>query len=370
MSRDITIGIGRHIESIEPYKPGKPLEELERELGIKDAIKLASNENPLGPSKKALAVLKKGLTGLHRYPEGSGRRLREAIAQKHKLRPEQVILGNGSDEIMDLAAKTFLEPGDEAIIGDLTFAIYHISVTAHHGVSVRVPLRDGRVDLEAMAAKFTPLTRLVFICNPNNPTGTMIHRRELDRFFSRLPQNVLVIMDEAYAEYADDPEFPNTIEDVRRGAPVLVLRTFSKMYGLAGLRIGYGLSGPAVVEAMNRVRLPFNTNSPAQAAALAALSDERHMTRSLRVNREGRRYLSESFAALGMKFLPSQANFIYADTGRDGAAVYERLLRKGVIVRHIQGRWLRVSIGRPAENRRFVKALREVLKNKKRKDVV
>jgi histidinol-phosphate aminotransferase len=366
----MTIEVGRHIESIEPYKPGKPLEELERELGIKDAIKLASNENPLGPSKKALAVLKKGLTGLHRYPEGSGRRLREAIAQKHKLRPEQVILGNGSDEIMDLAAKTFLEPGDEAIIGDLTFAIYHISVTAHHGVSVRVPLRDGRVDLEAMAAKFTPLTRLVFICNPNNPTGTMIHRRELDRFLSRLPQNVLVIMDEAYAEYADDPEFPNTIEDVRRGAPILVLRTFSKMYGLAGLRIGYGLSGPAVVEAMNRVRLPFNTNSPAQAAALAALSDERHLTRSLRVNREGRRYLSESFAALGMKFLPSQANFIYADTGRDGAAVYERLLRKGVIVRHIQGRWLRVSIGRPAENRRFVKALREVLKNKKRKDVV
>ncbi|MBI3812803.1 MAG: histidinol-phosphate transaminase [Nitrospirae bacterium] len=364
MRKEIMIGIGRHIESIEPYKPGKPLEELERELGIKNAIKLASNENPLGPSKKALAALKKGLTGLHRYPEGSGRRLREAIAQKHKLKPEQVILGNGSDEIMDLAAKTFLSPGDEAIMGDLTFAIYPISVTAHHGVSVRVPLRDGRHDPEAMAARFTPKTRLVFICNPNNPTGTMITRRELDRLLSRLPQNVLVIMDEAYAEYADDPEFPNTIENLKRGAPVLVLRTFSKMYGLAGLRIGYGLSTPEVVEAMNRVRLPFNTNSPAQAAALAALSDEKHVAQSLRINREGRRYLSESFAGLGMKFLPSQANFIYVDIGRDGGAVYKQLLRKGVIVRHIEGTWLRVSIGRPAENRRFVKALGEVLKIK------
>ncbi|HUK57205.1 MAG TPA: histidinol-phosphate transaminase [Nitrospiria bacterium] len=366
----MTISIGRHIESIEPYKPGKPLEELERELGIKDAIKLASNENPLGPSKKALAALKKGSLDLHRYPEGSGRRLREAIGQKHKLKAEQVILGNGSDEIMDLAAKTFLEPGDEAILGDQTFAIYRISVTAHHGISVRVPLRDGRFDLEAMAARLTPLTRLVFICNPNNPTGTMITRRELDGLLKHLSPNALVVMDEAYAEYADDPEFPNTVEDVRRGAPVLVLRTFSKMYGLAGLRIGYGLSTPEVIESMNRVRLPFNTNSLAQAAALAALTDEAHVARSLRVNREGRRYLSESFKALDLRFLPSQANFVYVDTGRNGVAVYARLLKKGVIVRHIQGSWLRISIGRPAENRRFVKALAEVLKNKKGKDAV
>jgi histidinol-phosphate aminotransferase len=185
---------------------------------------------------------------------------------------------------------------------------------------------------------------------------------------NHLPPIVLVVMDEAYAEYADDPEFPNTIEDVRRGAPVLVLRTFSKMYGLAGLRIGYGLSTPEVIEAMNRVRLPFNTNSLAQSAALAALSDETHIARSLRVNREGRRFLSESFKALDLKFLPSQANFIYVDTGREGRTVYEKLLQKGIIVRHIQGSWLRISIGLPAENRRFVKALAEVLKNKKGKD--
>ena len=357
--------MGKHIESIEPYKPGKPLEELERELGIKDAIKLASNENPHGPSRKALAVLKKGLAGLHRYPEGSGRRVREAIAQKYKLKPEHVILGNGSDEIMDLAAKTFLSPGDEAIIGDITFAIYHICVTAHHGVSVRVPMREGRFDLEAAASRLTPKTRLVFLCNPNNPTGTMIRRRELDRFLGRLPQNVLVVMDEAYAEYADDPDFPNTIDDVKRGAPVLVLRTFSKMYGLAGLRIGYGLAAPGVIETMNRVRLPFNTNSLAQAAAVAALSDEAHVAKSLRTNREGRRYLSDAFKARGLTYYPTQANFIYVDVGRDGGTVYQQLLRKGVIVRHITDRWLRVSIGRPAENRRFVKALGDVLKNKR-----
>jgi histidinol-phosphate aminotransferase len=356
------IEMRKHLEGIEPYKPGKPLEELERELGIKDAIKLASNENPLGPSKKALAVLKKGLAGLHRYPEGSGRKLREAIAQKHKLKPDQVILGNGSDEIMDLAAKTFLEPGDEAILGDQTFAIYHISVTAHHGVSVRVPLRDGRFDLETIGARLTPLTRLVFICNPNNPTGTMITRRELNRLLGRLPSHVLVVMDEAYAEYADDPEFPNTAEDVRRGVPILVLRTFSKLYGLAGLRIGYGFSTPDVIRAMNRTRLPFNTNSLAQSAALAALSDETHVSRSIRMNRDGRRFFSESFTAMGLRFLPSQANFIYVDLGRPGETVYEHLLRRGVIVRHIQGPWLRVSIGRPAENRRFISALRRVLK--------
>lgn len=357
----MTISIGKHIRAIEPYKPGKPLEELERERGIKNGIKLASNENPLGPSKKVLAVLRKGLSGLHRYPEGSGRRLREVIAQKTKLKPEQVILGNGSDEIMDLAAKTFLEPGSEAIIGDLTFSIYHICITANHGRSVRVPLRDGSYDMEAMAVRLTSATRLVFLCNPNNPTGAMIRRQELDRFLGRLPGNVLVVMDEAYAEYADDPDFPNTVEDVKRDAPVLVLRTFSKVHGLAGLRIGYGLGSPAVVEAMNRVRLPFNTNSLAQAAAIAALSDEGHVARSLKLNREGRRFLAESFRRRGLAFLPSQANFVYVDTGRDGNGVYEALLTRGVIVRHIRDRWLRISVGRPAENRRFVKALDDVL---------
>ena len=363
----MTVPIARNIQAIEPYRPGKPLEELEREFGIRNGIKLASNENPLGPSRKAMTVLKKGLTALHRYPDGSGRRLREAIARKCKLQPEQVILGNGSDEIMDLAGKTFLERHNEAIIGDLSFSLYSICVSAQDGLSVCIPLKDGRYDLEAVATRITPRTRLVFLCNPNNPTGTIIHRGELDRFLGRLPGHVLVVMDEAYAEYADDPEFPNTMDDLKRDAPILVLRTFSKIYGLAGLRIGYGMASAMVIEAMNRVRLPFNTNSPAQEAARAALSDEAHLSRSLRINREGRRYLSEAFRRLGLRYLPSQANFILLDTGQDGLTVFEQLLKRGVIVRFIKDHWLRISIGRSVENRRFVLALSEILK--KGKDV-
>ena len=363
----MTVPIARHIQSIEPYRPGKPLKELEREFGIRNGIKLASNENPLGPSKKALSVLKKGLTALHRYPDGSGRALREAIARKFKLEPEQVILGNGSDEIMDLAGKTFLEPDQEAIIGDLTFSLYPICVAAHGGRPISVPLKDGRFDLEAIAARISPRTRLIFLCNPNNPTGTIVRRQDLDWFLAKLPGHVLLVIDEAYAEYADDPEFPNTIDDLKRGAPILVLRTFSKIYGLAGLRVGYGLASETVVEAMNRVRLPFNTNSPAQEAARAALSDEAHLARSLRINREGRRYLSEAFHRLGLRTLPSQANFIFLDVGQDVLTVFERLLKQGVIVRTIKDRWLRISIGRSVENRRFVKALSDILK--KGKDV-
>ncbi|HEY5648570.1 MAG TPA: histidinol-phosphate transaminase [Nitrospiria bacterium] len=351
---------GKHIEGIDPYKPGKPLEELEREYGIKDGIKLASNENPHGPSRKALTVLKKGLASLHRYPDGSGRLLREAIGKKLRVPSDRVILGNGSDEIMDLAAKTFLSAGDEAIIGDLTFSIYKICIASHHGRTVIVPLRDGYFDLKGIADRITDRTRLVFLCNPNNPTGTMIARGDLERFIKDLPPGILVVLDEAYAEYADDPDFPDSAEELRGGLPILALRTFSKMYGLAGLRIGYGLAAADVIEAMNRVRLPFNTNSLAQAAAEAALGDEVHRKRSLKTNRAGRLFLTEAFSERGLRFYPSQANFIYVDTGTDGAGIYEQLLREGVIVRLIQNGWLRVSIGRPAENRRFIRALDRV----------
>jgi histidinol-phosphate aminotransferase len=354
--------MSRHIQSIEPYKPGKPLEELERELGIKNAIKLASNENPLGPSKKAMRVLSKGLPSLHRYPEGTGRILREALAPKYKLHPEQIILGNGSDEIMDLAAKTFLSPGDEALIGDRTFAIYSICIRAHHGTVVSVPLREGRYDLEAMGRRLSPRTRLVFICNPNNPTGAMVTQKELEGFMTKLPEGALVVMDEAYGEYADDPQFPDTVALLKSGAPLLVLRTFSKLYGLAGLRIGYGLSRPEVISLLNRTRLPFNTNTLAQYAAVAALRDEAHVSRSLAINHAGKTYLYRAFEAMGLRFLPTQANFIYLNVGRDGGAVYQALLRLGVIVRVIEGSWLRISIGLASENRRFIAALKKTLK--------
>ena len=358
----MSVIVREKIRRLSPYVPGKPPEELERELGIKGAIKLASNENPLGPSKKALSVLTKGFfKNLHRYPEGSGRLLREALAHKYKISPDQVILGNGSDEIMDLATKTLLEPGDEVLLGDLTFAIYQITVTAHHGTGVVVPLKEGRYDLDGMAQRVSPRTRLVFLCNPNNPTGMMVTRKELVRFLDRLPTGLIVILDEAYAEYATSPDFPDSVGLVKEGRPLIVLRTFSKIYGLAGLRIGYGISQQDVVEYLNRVRLPFNTNTLAQAAAIAGLKDEAHLTKSVRLNEAGKRFLTAALDEAGLRHYPTQANFIYLDTGREGRSVYEALLREGVIVRHIMGNWLRVSIGRPAENRRFVKSLKKVI---------
>jgi histidinol-phosphate aminotransferase len=267
---------------------------------------------------------------------------------------------------MDLAAKTFLDPGEEALMGDLTFAIYRISVTAHHGVSVVVPLKEGRYDLEAMARHLTPKTRLVFVCNPNNPTGTMVTQKELLRFLDRLPAGVIVILDEAYSEYATSPDFPDSVGLVKQGRPLIILRTFSKIYGLAGLRIGYGISQPEILDYLNRVRLPFNTNSLAQAASIAALGDEGHLTKSVRLNEAGKVFLKEALDDLGVRYFPTQANFIYLQLPMDGRSVYEALLREGVIVRHIRENWLRVSIGKPAENRRFVKSLKKVLNRKDR----
>jgi histidinol-phosphate aminotransferase len=372
----MTVSVRKTIQGLSPYIPGKPVEELERELGIRNAIKLASNENPLGPSKKALAALtKRVFKNLHRYPEGSGRRLREALAHKHKISPDQVILGNGSDEIMDLAAKTFLDPGDEALMGDLTFAIYRISVAAHHGASVVVPLKDGRYDLDGMARHLTSKTRLVFICNPNNPTGTMVTRRELVDFLDHLPSDVIVVLDEAYAEYATSPDFPDSVGLVKQGRPLIVLRTFSKIYGLAGLRIGYGISQRGIVEYLNRVRLPFNANSLAQTASIAALKDEAHLRKTIRLNVAGKAFLTKALDELGIQIFPTEANFIYLQLPADslpaaslpngqehsGRPAYEALLREGVIVRHIKENWLRVSIGKPVENQRFVKALKKIL---------
>jgi histidinol-phosphate aminotransferase len=363
----MNLRVKESIRSIEPYKPGKPIEELERELGIRDAVKLASNENPLGPSRKALQLLKKGAETLHRYPEGTGRPLREAIARRNGISPDEVILGNGSDEIMDLAAKVYLSPGEEAIVGDRTFSIYSICVRAHGGTVREVALRDGVHDLEAMRRAVGPRTRLVFICNPNNPTGTMVTHEAVHRFLKGLPDGILVVIDEAYAEFADDPSFPRSVELVRSGAPVLVLRTFSKYYGLAGLRIGYGLAASGVIRDLNRVRLPFNTNTLAQRAALAALSDAAHAARTLKVNREGRKLLETAFGKMGLRYLPTQANFIFVNVGGDGQAVYDRLLREGVIVRPVAGAWIRVSIGLARENRRFISALKKVLRPPGRK---
>lgn len=349
------------IASLSPYVPGKPIEELQRELGLSRIVKLASNENPLGPSPKALAVLADAAKTLNRYPDGGAFRLRTALADRWKVSLDQVILGNGSDEIIGMLARAFLSPGDEAVMADNTFVIYRMEVTAAHGVPVVVPLADGRHDLAAMAKAITPRTRLLFVCNPNNPTGTMVSAADVDALMAKVPAHVIVVFDEAYCEYARDPHFPDSLGYVRRECNAIVLRTFSKIYGLAGLRIGYGVTTAEIAGYLNRVRPPFNANSLAQRAALAALGDEEHVAKSRTMNQTEMTGVRAGLVALGLRPLPSEANFLYFDAGRDGRALFEALLREGVIVRHIKGTNLRVTIGLPEENRQFLQALKQVL---------
>jgi histidinol-phosphate aminotransferase len=357
----MTLRVHPDIQSLSPYVPGKPIDELQRELGLTRVIKLASNENPLGPSPKAVAALAGANDTLHRYPDGGAYRLRQAIAERWKVTSEQVILGNGSDEILGLLARTFLAPGDEAIMADHTFVIYRMEVTAAHGKPVVVPLVNWTHNLEAMAQAITPRTRLLFICNPNNPTGTTVPAEAISRFMAKVPRDVIVVFDEAYYEYVRDPQFPDTIAYVKEGRNVIVLRTFSKIYGLAGLRIGYGISTSEINDLLNRVRPPFNANSLAQRAALAALGDDEHVARSRAVNAAGMEQLGSGLTKLGFAPIPSEANFLYFDVKRDGRQVFESLLREGIIVRHIEGTMLRVTVGQFDENAAFLQALKKVL---------
>ncbi|TKS59046.1 MAG: histidinol-phosphate transaminase [Nitrospira sp.] len=357
----MTLHVHPDIQSLSPYVPGKPIDELQRELGLTRVIKLASNENPLGPSPKAVAALAGANDTLHRYPDGGAYRLRQAIADRWKVTSEQVILGNGSDEILGLLARTFLAPGDEAVMADHTFVIYKMEVTAAHGTPVVVPLVNWTHNLEAMAQAITPRTKLLFICNPNNPTGTMVSAEAIRRLMAKVPDDVIVVFDEAYFEYVRDPQFPDTIAYVKAGRNAIVLRTFSKIYGLAGLRVGYGISTPEITNFLNRVRPPFNANSLAQRAALAALGDDEHVAKSRAVNAAGMEQVGNGLRALGVTSVPSEANFLYFDVNRDGRQVFEAMLREGIIVRHIDGTMLRVTIGQSDENTAFLQALKKVL---------
>jgi histidinol-phosphate aminotransferase len=349
------------IAALSPYVPGKPIEELQRELGLTRVIKLASNENPLGPSPKALAVINESTATLHRYPDGGAFRLREALADRWKVTSDHIILGNGSDEILGLLARTFLSPGDEAVMADHTFVIYKMEVMAAHGKPVTIPLKQWRHDLSAMADAITARTRLLFLCNPNNPTGTMVSAEEVARLLARVPEHVVVVFDEAYYEYVRRSDFPDSMTYVKQGRNAIVLRTFSKIYGLAGLRIGYGVTTPEIANLLNRVRPPFNANSIAQCAALAALSDDEHVANSRAVNQTGMEQVVNGLTALGFTPIPSEANFVYFDVGRDGRQVFDSLLRQGVIVRHIEGRMIRVTIGQAEDNHIFLGALARVL---------
>ena len=352
-----------HIRRIVPYVPGKPIDEVEREYGIQGSAKLASNENPLGPSPKALAALRERLDELHLYPDGGCFHLRHALAAKLGVDPEQLIFGNGSNELIELAVRTFLRPGDEALISRGSFVAYGLALDAM-GATVRtVPLKDYGFDLDAMARALTPETRCVFLANPNNPTGTIYRRPEWEDFLERVGPEVLVVADEAYFEYAADPDYPDSLDDRRRDRTVLTLRTFSKVYGLAGLRIGYGIAPPEVVAMMNQVREPFNVNAAAQWAATAAVADTEHLRRSIEVNRQGLAFLTDGLTALGVESVPSEANFILVRTGQVGR-VFEELMRRGVIVRPVGPDFpehVRVTVGTPDENRKFLEGLSEVL---------
>jgi histidinol-phosphate aminotransferase len=355
-----------HILGIAPYEPGKPLEELEREIGVHDAIKLASNENPLPPSERVQKAIAVAVGTLNRYPDGSGFYLRQALAKKHDVTQDQVFLGNGSNELIELAVRTFLRPGDEAIVPHPSFVVYPMIVQAAGGIRVMVMLKDYRLDLEAMARAITPMTKMVFVANPNNPTATMVTADEVEAFMARVPERTIVLFDEAYIEFAMGPDFPNTLEYVTQGRKVMVLRTFSKAASLAGLRVGYGIADADAVSLMNRIRQPFNVNSLAQAAALVALDDESHLLECVRMIEAGRHYLYDEFNNLGVKFVPSRANFILVDVGRSASDIYQRLLKEGVIVRPMtpfgMESALRVTVGTPEENRRLVKALKKVLR--------
>ncbi|MET0851584.1 MAG: histidinol-phosphate transaminase [Candidatus Rokuibacteriota bacterium] len=354
-----------HILGIAPYEPGKPIEELERELGIADAIKLASNENPMPPSERVQKAIIDALPHLNRYPDGSGYYLRDALARRHGVTADHVLLGNGSNELIELLVRAFVKPGDEAVVPHPSFVVYPMIVQAVGGIRVVVTLKDQRIDLEGMARALTPDTKMVFIANPNNPTATIVTADEVEHFMARVPDRAIVVFDEAYYEFAQGPDFPDTLQYMRQGRKVVVLRTFSKAASLAGLRVGYAVADPDAVALLNRIRAPFNVNSLAQVAALAALEDDAHTLECLRIIEAGRHYLYDELASLGVKYTPSRANFILVDVGRNAADIFQRLLKAGVIVRPMTSfgmeSALRITVGTPEENRRLVKALRRLL---------
>jgi histidinol-phosphate aminotransferase len=359
------------VRTLSPYVPGKPIEELERELGIQGSIKLASNENPLGPGAAARAAMAAAIDGVGLYPDGSGHRLRAKLAARHGLNPAQVTLGNGSNDLLVMLAEAFLTPDDEAVMSQYCFAVYPIAVQAT-GATSRVAPAHGRDhamplghDLEAFGARIGPATRLVFIANPNNPVGTWLGVRELRGFLESLPERVIAVVDEAYFEYSRDVDCADASRWIAGLPNLVVTRTFSKAYGLAGLRVGYALSHPDVADLLNRVRQPFNVNSLALAAAEAALDDAAHLAASVELNRAGLAEMRRGLTRLGLAVLPSAANFLLADFGRPVAPVYEGLLREGVIVRPVAGyglpNALRITVGTAAENARCLAALARVL---------
>ncbi|MGD2279175.1 MAG: histidinol-phosphate transaminase [Candidatus Omnitrophota bacterium] len=350
-----------YLKNIDPYKPGKPIDEVKRELGLKDVMKLASNENPIGPAPGVVEAIKKASKDVNRYPDGGCFYLRKALSEKLS------VSGNGSDERIVLAIRACVGAGDEVVVADPTFLIYHIASMVQGAKLNVVPLKGYKYDLDAMLDAITPKTKVAFIANPDNPTGSYVTKDELDSFIEKVPEDVLVFIDEAYYEYAKGEDYPETLSLVKRkDRNVVIARTFSKAYSLAGLRVGYGLARPDIADILNKTREPFNVNSLAQVAACAALEDQAYMEKAVSLANEEKKRFYSTFDSLGVKYVPSRTNFILVDTGRDSVKVFEYLLRKGIIVREMSP-WklkgfIRVNVGRREENDAFLEAFKEALK--------
>lgn len=355
-----------NIKAIIPYKPGKPIEEVVKELGLKgEIIKLASNENPLGTSPLALKAMKKALKGSNLYPDDNCFYLRNAMSQKFNVGPEEIIIGNGSVEILPLVTLSYLSSDENAIVSKGAFIWYKIAVNIAGGQLIEVPMKNYTHDLKAMLNAINEKTRLIFIANPNNPTGTIVKKEELDKFIENVPENILVIIDEAYYEYIRDPEYPDSIKYLKSNKNVLILRTFSKIYGLAGIRLGYGFTRGEIVENLMKVRISFNANRLSQIAGISALEDEKFVQMSYEMNEEGKRYLYDAYKELGLFYLPSYGNFIFVDFGRDSQIVFEALLQKGIITRTIKEYGfptaLRITIGTERQNKKLIETLKKIL---------
>lgn len=351
------------IEKLAAYEAGKPLEELARELGIADAIKLASNENPLGPSPNAVAAVQRAMADLHRYPDASTYRLREKLATKLGVNMDELLPGNGSNEILELVVRTFATHEHHIVFADPAFVVYRLAALAHGVPFTAVPLTQLTHDLEAMAAAVTPRTRILFVANPNNPTGTYVGRQALAELLRNVPPEVVIVVDEAYFEYADAPDFPDAIQLRGLRERLIVTRTFSKIYGLAALRVGYAIAPAQLIDYMNRVRAPFNVSTLGQLAAIAALDDQDHVERGRALNLAERARLTAGLTRLGCAVAPSQGNFVYADLHRSARDLYDALLRRGVITRPVGGlpNGLRITVGLAEENDRLLQAMEDAL---------
>ena len=352
------------IDTIQPYQGGKPIEEVQRELGITDIIKLASNENPLGPSSLAVQAIAESATRVHLYPDGNAYYLKRDLAQHLEVSPEHLILGNGSNDVLQLIAEAYLAPDDEVIYAAGAFVVYSLVTKLCSATAVVVPMVNDTHDLSAMAAAITDKTKVIFVANPNNPTGTMVTADETAVFMEQVPNDVLIVFDEAYYEYVARSDYPQTLPYVLEGRNFIITRTFSKIYGLAGLRIGYGIAPPPLVETLNRVRQPFNCSLVGQAAARAALKDTDHVTKSQKSNAVGKAFLYKAFDDMGLGYIRTEGNFIMLHVEPSGAEITDALLKQGVIVRPMAGygypNTVRVTIGTQQENERFITALKVV----------